>query len=585
MIHRIFSDLETFKELTFTAGLNVLLAEKSPDSTTRHTRNRAGKSSMVEVVHFLLGSSARTDSLFRTAALKDYTFGMDFDLAGSGTSVERTGAKPSNVFVEGDFAAWPVTPRARGGRPALKNSDWKTVLGHLMFGLTVTEEQEGKWSPSVRSLFSYFARRERDGGFHTPVKQNKDQQLADQQVNISYLLGLDWTIPQELQRVRERERNLGELRKSLKEGTFGQVIDRASALKTQLVLAQDRVARLRQRVSSFKVVDEYHELEREASELTAKLAALSDENTLDRRYVAELEKASSEEVAPSPPDLQKLYREAGVVLPELVQRRFEDVKVFHESVIRNRASYLRGELLAAQHRMAERAIEQRRLDDRRAEIMAILSSSGALEHFTALQGEVVRAEGDVELLRQRYDTAEALESGTLKLKMERARLQERLREDYAERVGVVDDAIITFQRISSALYEDEAAGSLTITPTENGPDFSIEIQGAKSRGVSNMQVFCFDMMLTLLSIKSGRSPGFLIHDSHLFDGVDERQVGKALALGAQLAEEYGFQYIVTMNTDAVPTEVPDGFRLEDYALPVRLSDATENGGLFGFRFD
>lgn len=585
MIHRIFSDLETFKELTFTAGLNVLLAEKNPDSTARHTRNRAGKSSMVELVHFLLGSSAGTDSLFRTAALKDYTFGMDFDLAGSGTSVERTGGKPSNVFVEGDFSDWPVTPRVRSGQPVLKNSDWKTVLGHLMFGLPLGEEQQGKWSPSVRSLISYFARRERDGGFHTPVKQNKDQQLADQQVNISYLLGLDWTIPQELQRVRERERNLGELRKSLKEGTFGQVIDKASTLKTQLVLAQDRVARLRQRVSSFKVVDEYHELEREASELTAMLATLSDENTLDRRYVAELEKATSEEVAPSPPDLQKLYREAGVVLPELVQRRFEDVKVFHESVIRNRASYLRGELLAAQHRMAERAIEQRRLDDRRAEIMAILSSSGALEHFTALQGEVVRAEGDVELLRQRYDTAEALESGTLKLKMERARLQERLREDYAERVGVVDEAIITFQRISSALYEDEAAGSLTTTPTENGPEFSIEIQGAKSRGVSNMQVFCFDLMLTLLSIKSGRSPGFLIHDSHLFDGVDERQVGKALALGAQLAEEYGFQYIVTMNTDAVPTEVPDGFRLEDYALPVRLSDATENGGLFGFRFD
>ena len=92
-------------------------------------------------------------------------------------------------------------------------------------------------------------------------------------------------------------------------------------------------------------------------------------------------------------------------------------------------------------------------------------------------------------------------------------------------------------------------------------------------------------MLMLLSLQRGGSPGFLVHDSHLFDGVDERQVGKALAVGAELAEEHGFQYLVTMNTDAVPKEVPAGFKLDDYALDVRLTDASEGGGLFGFRFD
>src|SRR5258705_9960023 len=45
--------------------------------------------------------------------------------------------------------------------------------------------------------------------------------------------------------------------------------------------------------------------------------------------------------------------------------------------------------------------------------------------------------------------------------------------------------------------------------------------------------FCFDLMLTEMNIRRGRGPGFLIHDSHLFDGVDERQVAKALQLGAE----------------------------------------------------
>lgn len=582
MIRRLHSNLSTFKNLTFHEGFNVLLAEKSEGASDRQTRNRAGKSSVVELVHFLLGSNAGKDSLFRNPTLEAFTFGMEFDLGGASATVERTGSSPSPLTVAGDFTTWPASPRPKDGGHALSNDDWKVVLGSLMFGL---DEREAAWAPSFRSLISYFVRKERSGGFHHPMQQGSKQQLADQQVSISYLLGLDWTIAQAWQRIREREKSLTQLRKSMKEGSFGQVIDKASTLKTQLVLAQDRVAQLKQRVGSFKVVEEYHELEREASELTRKLGALADENTLDRRYIAELEQAAVNEAPPAPGDLQQVYKEAGVLLPTLVQKRFDDVKTFHESVVRNRQSYLRSEVEATRQRIAARDDEQRRHDIRRAQIMGVLQSAGALEHFAALQGEVARTEAELESLRQRHDAADALESGSLKLKMERTRLQERLHEDYVEQEGVVDEAILTFQRISSALYEDTKAGSFTMTPTENGPEFEIQIHGSKSKGVNNMQIFCFDLMLTLLSLRRGRSPGFLIHDSHLFDGVDERQVGKALALAADLAEKHCFQYVVTMNTDDIPKELPAGFRVEDHALDVRLSDATEDGGLFGFRFD
>ena len=75
-------------------------------------------------------------------------------------------------------------------------------------------------------------------------------------------------------------------------------------------------------------------------------------------------------------------------------------------------------------------------------------------------------------------------------------------------------------------------------------------------------------------------PGFLVHDSHLFDGVDERQIAKALVIGANTAKRIGWQYIVTMNSDAVPQE----FDPTPYIIRPRLTDATETGGLFGVRF-
>jgi uncharacterized protein YydD (DUF2326 family) len=582
VIRRIYSDLPQFKPISFKQGLNVLLAEKSPGATDKQTRNGAGKSSLLELMHFLLGSNAEKESIFQNDALVDQTFGMELDLAGAFTRVERTGSKTSRIVVAGDSNHWPIAPTIKEDTSFLSNDNWKVVLNKMLFGL---DDFEGAWTPSFRSLISYFIRRDRKGGMQEPMMQSSQQRTADQQVNISFLVGLDWTIPQRWQAVRDREKRLELLKKGMADGTFGAVIGSAAALKSDLIVAQDRAKRLRASVASFKVVEQYHDLEREASTITRRFGLLADENVLDRRYISELEQTTVEEIASPPDDLHRLYSEAGVVLPEVVRRRFDDVKAFHESVVRNRRSYLRSEIDAAKQRITDREVEKRRLDERRAEIMSVLRSSGALDQFVALQGELSRAEAKVEALKQKYDSAEALETGDLKLKVERAQLMERLRQDYSEQANVIEQAVLTFRDISSRLYEDDQAGNLTITPTENGPVFDPHMPGEKSKGVNNMRIFCFDMMLMLLSLGRERSPSFLVHDSHLFDGVDERQVGKALAVGAELAAKHGFQYIVTMNTDAVPRELPSGFKVEDHSLDVRLSDASEDGGLFGFRFE
>ena len=216
--------------------------------------------------------------------------------------------------------------------------------------------------------------------------------------------------------------------------------------------------------------------------------------------------------------------------------------------------------------------------------MRLLQAGGALEHYTGLQEELGRSEAETEMLRQRLETAERLESTKTELDMERSSLVQKLRNDIHERYHIVREAILTFEALSKSLYE--RAGSLTISDTKNGPKFEVRIDSERSKGITNMQIFCFDLMLTELGIRRGRWPGFLIHDSHLFDGVDERQVAKALQLRAERAEAGGFQYIVTMNSDAVPQEgFRGGFDPYEYVIEPRLTDATETGGLFGLRFN
>lgn len=573
MIHRIYSSLPTFKTLTLRPGLNVLVAKKEVGSSERQTRNRAGKTSLIEIVHFLMGSDTTKGSLLRTEALINEFFGLEFDLGGERLRVERSGQQKNKVHVEG---AGFLSERS-----TLTNSEWVALLGEKMFRLRQFPNAGGR-APTFRSLFAYFVRREQSGAFTTPEKQATMQQAGDYQVALMFLLGLDWKIASDWQNVRDRERALGELKKAASAGTFGSIVGKASDLRTQMTVAEARLTDLKSQISAFRVLPQYGELEVEADRLTREINHFSNGNVVDAAAIADLERAMRAEAPPSLTDLESIYAEAGVALPDVAIRRYDEVRSFHESVVRNRRDYLAGELAAAKQRVAEREQTKRRLDERRAAVMTILQSHGALDQFSQLQGEAARLEATVESLRQRFDAAQQLEGTKNELEIERNRLMLRLRRDFSEQKGRLDEAILAFEETSKQLYE--SAGSMTVEETRNGPAFQFPMQGSRSKGIKNMQIFCFDMMLMRLCASRGMGPGFLIHDSHLFDGVDGRQLISALRVSADIAKKLGFQYIVTLNEDDAFKETIIGFNLADYLLETVLTDATEDGGLFGFRF-
>jgi uncharacterized protein YydD (DUF2326 family) len=588
MIHGISSDLAGFKTLTFGRGLNILLADKSEGATDRQSRNGAGKTSFVELVHFLFGSNADKDSIFRSSELTPWSFEARVDVGGALVDVARSGTKPSRIRLQGDTSAWPLQPSldAKSGDLVFSNEQWRTLLGTVLFGLSNADENDerSRFRPTFRSLFSYFARRQNSGGLLGPTQQSSMQQGWDQQVAVSYLLGLDAHIPQEFQEVRTQEKVMAELRKAAKEGGLGRYFGTAADLRTRLTIAEARARRLAEQIASFNVVPEYGEYEREASVLTRNISVLNDENTIDRELILQLRDAMDSERPPAAENLDRLYREAGVILPSTVGRRFDEVAAFHQAVVQNRRTHLANEVEAAEARIVERDRTREQLDGRRRQLMGILQSGGALEHYARLQEEAGRAEAEAEGLRQRLATAERIESTKVELEIERARLLKALQNDLHERQNVTSEAILTFEELSNALYEK--AGSLTISATPNGPTVDVRIDAQRSKGITNMQIFCFDLMLADLATRRGMGPGFLVHDSHLFDGVDERQVAKALQLGADHAASVGYQYIVTMNSDALPRDgFRPGFDVNAFVLPTKLTDATETGGLFGLRFN
>lgn len=586
MIRRIGSDRESFKTLAFRSGLNVLLADKSEGSHDRQSRNGAGKTSFVELVHFFFGADAPPKGIFRSSALLDWTFNATVDICGRTAKVSRSGRKPSRIQIEGpvhDLLGVPESPFGVHSH-VLSNNHWKTVLGALWFGLPTEVDKSAKYLPSFRSLFPLFARRQESGGFQKPTQHTIRQQPWIEQVSVSYLLDLDWTIPRRFRELKDLERDVANLRRAVRSGVAGERLGTAAELRTKVTVATARTGRLRKRLDSFQVVPEYKELEREADRITSQVNDLNSENVADRTLISELHASFEAEDSPEPGDLQRLYAESGIVLPELPRRRFQEVARFHQAVIKNRRSHLEAEIASATRRVEARDNSKSELDRRRRQIMEVLQSGGALEHYTRLREELGRAEGESEVLRERQEIAERLETTRTEVDLKRTKLLKALQDDIRERDEIIREAILKFEDLSEALYE--RAGSLTVSATRTGPRFEVHIDAERSKGITNMQIFCFDLMLAEMRARLDRFPGFLIHDSHLFDGVDERQVAKALQLGAERAAASGFQYIVTLNSDAVPTEgFKAGFDLNDHLIDTRLTDATKTGGLFGIRFN
>ena len=586
MIHGIGSSIETFRTLAFSPGLNVLLADQHTSSSSKDSRNSLGKSSVVEIVHFLLGGQMSGGSVFKADALKNASFWGEFTFGGARLRVERRVNDRDKVFVR--FASEPIVPlRAEGDllAPHVSIKDWTAWLGHVCFKLPLTIEGTifEKGGPTFRSLFGYFARRRGDNGFNSPSKFASAIPDAEGHFALSYLFGLDWTIARDFERRKLARKDLqAESRlataRDPKLGTL-------AAATAELVLAEQRAERIRTELEGFEVEAHYDDLVEEAAAAKRAADRLSRSAIEVRNVIDHIEASLAAETAPGIEAVEMLYAEVGIQLPDSVRRGFEEVREFHEAVISNRRTHLAMELERSRNQLSALESERRTSTSRRTEILRDLSGKGAFADLADIQRRLAEAERRVSELRSQKETLQHLEADKAGERIERIALKQRLDRDLESRLSAVSAAVLAVNEALIALYGLERPKSLRIAATESGPKFIVSVAGDRSGGISNMEIFAMDYAIFKVTSETLGGPGFLIHDSHLFDGVDARQAAAAIEIAGTFAETHGRQYLVTMNSDkfnALP--FPESFAVRSSVLPVVLKD-TDTGGLFGFRFE
>jgi uncharacterized protein YydD (DUF2326 family) len=385
-----------------------------------------------------------------------------------------------------------------------------------------------------------------------------------------------------LYRIKEADRQKSQLEKLLKTEFAAINMPSTARLRINARKLERQLARLESQLSGFRVVDFYDDLLDEANTLQQSIDQLTNANVLDDELARDIKTAIESEHPPGLPDLQQLYKEAGVVLRDQVLKRYDQVEEFHRAVVSNRREHLTSELEDASARIQQRRDETARKSERRNEILATLSTGGALTQYRKLDGQLHTVRGDLDTVRRQLELAEKIDAMRADLKVQRAEAERRIKQDLKQRGALVEEASIVFDEISQKLYDQAAV--FDIVANKDGLDFKIEAPEIASDGIRQVQIFTFDLTVATLCARRGCWPGFLIHDSHIFDGVDGRQIALALNTAADQLKSLGGQYIVTMNSDDLEKAEREGkVSFADYIVEPELDDSP-TGCLFGFRF-
>lgn len=575
MIHSLSSNKEEFRPITFDRGINLIIAERAPGATERHSRNARGKTSLVQAINYCLGGSK--PSAFRPLGSDGWEFSLVMDVFGSEIRATRSIQGGSRVSVDAPHGAIPTIladyVREDG---TVSVADWKFLLGLGLFELD-EEFTEIKNGLSPRTLLSYVVRLDAP---RDPTKIIAQQPAWSSRQHVAFLVGLDWRYTHELVRMEKEEETFEALKYAADQRLVPEIMGNESDLLLRRSEAERQLAHLNERLQEFVVLEDPDGTIRRSNEVASDLTDLANEQVVDRRLLSLYRESLSDTEHPAEDDaISQLFDELQLAFTNSALLRFQQVAEFHNAIVSNRNRFLDSEISRIQARIVEREITINTLNDQRSVLLRQLSSGGGIADLLELQKNASEAEARLASIDASINAVRSIQASRDALSVRQATTRRDARADLERDRRHLDDINVRFDSMMRRLYD--RSGSINVEIDDLGYKFSVRVSGSSSSGITRMQLLCFDLTLMAQS-RQNRHPHFLIHDSVVFDGVDPRQVAAALVLANDVADEVDGQYIATFNSNDVPDQIKSTGWYEKSIQRTILD--TEKGGAFGVEF-
>ncbi len=532
---KLDANKKSFKTIEFNrTGLSLILAQKddsseSGDSTK--TYNGLGKSLSLAIIHYCLGTNKNNAFVQH---LPGWEFYLTVEIDGVNRVISR-GTEDKNTIKLDDEEI---------SLAKLREFLQQSAFGHMI--------SDG--SLSFRSMVNRFIRVGRES-YNTFLNTSMGDQMKPYQcmMRIAYLLGLDLNIARKKQELRSRETGIKNTMDQLESDPLFSELLAGDTVEIEIASLQDEASELRADLNSFRVADDYTDIERDADSTKRRLGKARRSASKLHNAIEQINR-SLETKSDLPADrVVALYEEMDRSLPDLLKRRMSEVVDFQNELQRKRVFRLSQEKQKLRSMLASVQNEVTTISDELDAKLRYLNDHRALDEYVTVSEKYTELEKQIAKFveskrlrdtvnKERQAIARDMATGNLEA------------DEYLESViDLNDEAMAMFRGFATSLYGKRKCGlSISNDSGINQTRYKIEayIAGDAAEGINEAKIFCFDLML--LALGRGHKIQFLVHDSTLFSPIDPRQRYAMFRIAHEVCNRLGLQYIATLNYHDVP---------------------------------
>lgn len=566
-------------------GINIILGEKSEESSElvkSKEANGSGKTTMVECLRYLLGSSL--PSAFNNRPLlaeKDIFVVLELDIDKKIVFLGRMMNDPSMCFyrkadvINWDFSAWEQ----------LENEEqYKTFLTEFIFGAQTISEPP----PSLGQLREYIIRDEKQGfgGITLPERGAIENFRV-----LAYLCGFPSSSEKEIVVYKRLQRKQNELIKQIK--MIGDDVGELKIKEKKLNHDIDKIGNI---ISNLDMADKLEDSINSYNEIKVKIVKIQGkifehENIIIqyKKNIDNLDEKIKEIRQVN--NIEPFYQQLLGYFPQNVTKNYEEVKSFYDFMVENRGKYFKSKIdkLSAELKLllSERNGLQKILEQN----TKLINSKDLLADLTNVTEEI--REKNIELAEIRYkidfyNKKKDINDEINRIKQEIILLTAKKYDEYKN----YDDIIIRIQQMfdslmlqaykESGILEFEFDNRTGLNDTTGRIKIKCHIEDENSHGRLYMKINIFDLSWFLSGGVEG--VGFLLHDGSYSKPDKDVKCNLLKYVHSLLKAKQEGQYIITANVDEFSSEAIKSFRENKHIIAELDRNNEHQNRFFGFKF-
>lgn len=572
-LKKVYANKPSFRTVEFNeTGLSFIVArQKDPESKSNgKTYNGVGKSLLVNIVHFCMGSKKQNYTSFCNR-LPGWEFYLDLSIGGVDYTIKRATDNPDRIILNGEELT--ITKF---------NSKMESMCFNIPDDISYL---------SFRSLLPFFIRPNKKWYVDFNGTSSSFNQYQIMLYN-SFLLGLDVFLAQKKHTIKKEQDRIKDLERNFKkDGLLRDFFTGNKDVALTIVDLEEKIGKLDINLSNFKIAEDYRDVQMEADRIENELFALNNKIILIQNNIESVNKSLKMDTSTNQNDIVKVYEEANVHFSENLQKTLGDLENFYERLVTNRKKRLLEQKNKFESEMAIKSEMSSNLRNELNRLMKYLGDHQALDVFLSLSDKSAQLKTKLESLKKykslQLEYKEKLRDAE-KIQLEQSELTENFLAEIESDINVLRDY---FRSLAKRFYPNAVAGlSVSNNDGENLQRYNIDakIESDNSDGINNVKIFCYDM--TLLFKGQNHNIDFIFHDSRLFDGIDERQKAELFKIVYEEFTNSKKQYIATVNQNQL-NEIkeylePELFKqIVDNNTVLTLTDDDESEKLLGITID